>query len=52
MLLHYALMDGSGQTWVTRLYYAPEAEMADACSAGWTLWEALGGGWYLAALTE
>ena len=52
VLLHYALMDGSGQTWVTRLYYAPEAETAAACSAAWPVWESLGGGWYLAALED
>lgn len=50
--LHYVLTADNGRAAPVRFYYAPEAAMADACSAGWTLWEALGGGWYLAALTE
>lgn len=50
--LHFALVADNGRAAPTRLYYAPDAAAADLCSAGWTLWEALGGGWYLASLTE
>ncbi|MBQ2954047.1 MAG: hypothetical protein IJE07_10965 [Clostridia bacterium] len=50
--LHFALVADNGRGAPARLYYAPEAATAEMCSAGWTLWEALGDGWYLAALTE
>lgn len=52
VFLHFALMDESEQTWVTRLYYAPDADVAATCSAAWPVWENLGGGWYLAALED
>lgn len=50
--LHYALVADNGRAAPARLYYVPDAAAEDACAAGWSLWEALGGGWYLAALTE
>lgn len=50
--LHFALVADNGRGAPARLYYAPEEAAADECSVGWTLWEELGGGWYLAALTE
>ena len=52
MYLHFALVADNGRGAPVRLYYAPEAATSQMCSAGWTLWEALGDGWYLAALTE
>ena len=50
--LHFALVADNGRGAPARLYYAPDAATSQMCSAGWTLWEALGDGWYLAALTE
>lgn len=48
--LHFVLVGENGRSVPARLYYAPEA--AEACSACWTHWECLGGGWYLAAMEE
>lgn len=50
--LHFVLVAEDGHAVPARLYYAPEAATAQMCRAGWTLWESLGDGWYLAALTE
>lgn len=50
--LHFAPVADDGRSAPMRLYYAPDAADAAACSAGWTAWESLGDGWYMAVLTE
>ena len=50
--LHYALVADNGRAAPARLYYIPEEAAEEVCAAAWSLWESLGGGWYLAALTE
>lgn len=49
--VQFAAMMLDGRTIPARLYYAPEAETAVACASAWPVWEELGGGWYMGALT-
>lgn len=50
--LHFAALDANGCTTPVRLYHIADEAAATVCAAAWPVWENLGGGWYLAALTE
>lgn len=50
--LHFTALDANGCTTPVRLYHITDEAAATVCAAVWPLWEELGGGWYLAALTE
>ena len=52
VFLHFTALDANGSTTPVRLYHIADGAAAAVCAAAWPLWEELGDGWYLAALTE